>query len=256
MSDYKTIRTRLENDVAYLQIYRPDAFNAIDETLVNECQQALDEWKDSAKIIIFEGLPEVFCFGAYFDAIKQQVEKGEASEQFPEKLYALWQFIKQGPFISIACVRGKTNAGGIGFVAACDIVLAEESAIFSLSEMLFSLFPACVLPFLLERVGRQKAHYFTLMTQPMSAQEALRVGLVDAISPDVKELLRIHMLRLGRLSKKGICRYKEYFNSLDDSLAASFDKAVAANRMMFSDAETLSDIVRYINEGTFPWENK
>jgi 3-carboxymethyl-3-hydroxy-acyl-[acp] dehydratase len=49
-----------------------------------------------------------------------------------------------GPFVTISHVRGKANAGGLGFMAASDIVLAQEEAQFSLSELLSdSIRPAC-----------------------------------------------------------------------------------------------------------------
>nr|WP_269820011.1 enoyl-CoA hydratase-related protein [Bacillus velezensis] len=49
-------------------------------------------------------------------------------------------------YFNITCA-GVANAGGIGFVAASDIVIADDTAVFSLSELLFGLFPAMVLPF-------------------------------------------------------------------------------------------------------------
>jgi polyketide biosynthesis enoyl-CoA hydratase PksH len=77
-------------------------------------------------------------------------------------------------------VRGTSNAGGTGFVAASDIVIADNTAQFSLSELLFGLYPACVLPFLTKRIGFRKAHYLTLMTNPISVQQANAWNLVDA----------------------------------------------------------------------------
>jgi len=61
----------------------------------------------------------------------------------------LWLRLATVRTVTISHVRGKANAGGIGFVAASDIVLADETAQFSLSELLFGLYPACVLPFLI-----------------------------------------------------------------------------------------------------------
>jgi hypothetical protein len=91
-------------------------------------------------------MPEVFCFGADFKEIQKNFEnKNQPGQQDPEPLYNLWLQLALGPFITIAHVQGKTNAGGVGFVAACDVVLCDEKAVFSLSELLFGLMPACVL---------------------------------------------------------------------------------------------------------------
>jgi polyketide biosynthesis enoyl-CoA hydratase PksH len=159
-----------------------------------------------------------------------------------------------GPYVTIAHVRGKANAGGVGFVAASDIVLADETAQFSLSEMLFGLYPACVLPFLIRRIGFQKAHYFTLMTQPISAKQAFEWGLVDAWEPSSEALLRRHLQRLRRLSKPAIARYKSYMGRIGVPVGELKAPAVAANREIFSDPENLRAITRYVEHGVFPWE--
>jgi polyketide biosynthesis enoyl-CoA hydratase PksH len=154
----------------------------------------------------------------------------------------------------VAHVRGKVNAGGMGFVAASDIVLADQTAQFSLSELLFGLFPACVLPFLIRRIGVQKAHYLTLMTKPIGVQEAQAWGLVDAHDADSASLLRTHLLRLRRLSKPAIMRYKRYMHDLDRALQHAKPVALAANREVFSDPENLKGILRFVEQGKLPWE--
>jgi len=251
---YETLRVRFEKDICFIQIYRPEANNTINDRLIEEFTQILAQCDTAAKIVVIEGLPEVFCFGADFSGLQQSVEQKSNQEQNPEPLYDLWFKLASGPYITIAHVRGKVNAGGIGFVAACDVVLSEQQAVFSLSELLFGLMPACVLPFLIRRMGFTKSNYMTLMTQPVSAVQAQEWGLVDACEEKSENLLRKHLLRLRRLSKTGIARYKRYMNALDDGLATSKSKALAANMEVFSDKDNLAKITRYVTTGQFPWE--
>jgi len=156
--------------------------------------------------------------------------------------------------VTISRVRGKANAGGVGFVAASDIVIADDTAQFSLSELLFGLYPACVLPFLIRRVGVQKAHYLTLMTQPISAKQACEWGLVDEYEPLSEALLRRRLRQLRRLSKVAIRRYKAYMSRVGWPLQDLKAPAVAANLEIFSDPENLQAIARYVERGVFPWE--
>ncbi|TQV85997.1 enoyl-CoA hydratase/isomerase [Aliikangiella coralliicola] len=251
---YETLRVRFEEDICFIQIYRPDANNTINDRLIEEFSQVLDHCDTAAKIVVLEGLPEVFCFGADFQGLQQSVEQESSQEQNPEPLYDLWLKLASGPYITIAHVRGKANAGGIGFVAACDVVLSERQAVYSLSELLFGLMPACVLPFLIRRMGFTKSNYMTLLTQPISAEQAMEWGLVDACEEKSENLLRKHLLRLRRLSKSGVARYKRYMNALDNGLADSKSKALAANIEVFSDKENLAKITRYVTTGQFPWE--
>ena len=256
-ASYQTLKVRLDNDIAFIQFHRPEANNAINDVLIGEFSAALDRLQTSAKVIVLEGSEEVFCFGADFADIQARVDSGNATEaDDPEPLYHLWLQLAQGPFISIAHVRGKANAGGIGFVAACDLVLAEEAAQFSLSELLFGLMPACVLPFLVRRMGHSKANLLTLMTQPISASQALDWGLVDLMEANSQNLLRKQLLRLRRLDNHAIARYKRYMNQLDDSLNTAKPKALAANQEVFSDQNTLAKIARYVQTGKFPWEDE
>ncbi|MBY9081320.1 enoyl-CoA hydratase/isomerase [Paenibacillus sp. HN-1] len=252
---YQTIQVRFQEPVCFLQIHRPEANNTINDCLIEECRQVLELCDDSITVVVLEGLPEVFCFGADFQEFHGAMARGEHSVQNPEPLYDLWMKLATGPYISVAHVRGKVNAGGVGFAAACDIVLADETAQFSLSELLFGLLPSCVLPFLIRRVGLQKANYLTLTTQPISAQQACAWGLVDACDAQSDILLRKHLLRLKHLPKKGISRYKSYLNNLNGSLLQSKSAAIASNLEVFSDPQNINLIVRYVEKGLFPWED-
>lgn len=252
---FNTLRLRIDDAVAHLQIHRPEANNAINEDLIQEFGSALDICDTSAKIVVVEGLPEVFCFGADFKELQCRLDQGVTAEQDPKPMYTLWRRLASGPFVSIAHVRGKANAGGIGFVAACDLVFADSKAQFSLSELLFGLMPACVLPFLIRRVGFAKANLMTLMTQPVAVQQAHEWGLVDAFEDNSESLLRRSLLRLRRLNKTAIRRYKTYLHSIDSSIDAAEEKALAANREVFSDLNNLEMIARYVKTGQFPWDS-
>jgi polyketide biosynthesis enoyl-CoA hydratase PksH len=120
--------------------------------------------------------------------------------------------------------------------------------------LLFGLMPACVLPFLVRRVGFAKANYMTVMTQPVPAEQAQQWGLVDACDANSENLLRKQLLRLRRLDKDAIARYKRYASSLDDGLRASRLKALEANVEVFSDPDNLQKISRYVKTGKFPWD--
>jgi len=251
---YRTIQVRFEEPICYIRFYRPEQKNTINSELVDECHAALNCCEASARIVVLEGLSDVFCLGADFVEIKELAANRGGSQLTAEPLYKLWGKLATGPYITIAHVRGKANAGGIGFVAASDIVLAADTAEFSLSELLFGLLPACVLPFLIRRIGLQKAKYMTLMTQPISVQQAYNWGLVDAYEQQSDILLRKHLLRLRPLSKASITRFKRYVNQLNTLIADSHSIAVALNHEVFSDPVNISIIARYLEKGLFPWE--
>ncbi len=248
LKDIQTLRIRTEEDVCFIQIYRPEANNTINSSLINEFEKVLSYCESFAKIVVLEGLPDVFCFGADF----KEIQNYNSAES--EDLYNIWNKLASGNFISIAHICGKTNAGGVGFAAACDLVLCNENAVFSLSELLFGLMPACVMPFLIRRIGFSKANFMTLMTQPISSKQALDWGLVDAYESNSESLLRKNLLRLKRLTKVGISNYKLYMNTLNNSIEKNKYNALDANQRVFTDPLNLEKIHRYIATGMFPWE--
>lgn len=249
-ADYETIRVRFEDSVCFLRIDRPEAKNTINGRLVAECSDVLSRCEESVTVIVWSGTPEVFCFGADFDALV----KGE-EDAAPGDLYDLWLRMATGPYVTVAQVRGQANAGGVGFVAASDIALADETAQFGLSELLFGLYPACVLPFLIRRIGVQRAHYLTVTTQPILAKEAREWGLVDAYDTSSDVLLSRHLHRLRRLSKTAIRRYKAYRDQISGPLERLKAAAVAGNREVFGDPHIVQSVARYVERGLFPWEN-
>jgi polyketide biosynthesis enoyl-CoA hydratase PksH len=252
----ETLRVRFASEVCTVQLHRPNDGNTICDRMVQELTLVLDQCEESAKVVVVEGLPEVFCLGADFN----EIERGHAGTRHsraldPEPLYELWLRLAFGPYISVAHVMGRTNAGGVGFVAACDVALGDESATFSLSELLFGLMPACVLPFLARRTGPAKAHYMTVTTQPVTATQACAWGLLDACESHSDALLRKQLVRLQRLSKLAIARHKRYMSELDSTLHAAKAKALRANAAVFGDEQNLQNIVRYVRSGQFPWES-
>lgn len=237
--------------ICTVTLTRSKAGNPINAQLVHELGQvvALCEAADGPVVLVLTGGTEVFSAGGDFQAV---ADSDAALD--PEPLYDLWLRLATGPFVSLAVTRGRVNAGGVGLAAACDMVLADSTASFALSELLFGLFPACVLPFLIRRVGEQRAHMLTLSTQPIGAAQALAWGLVDGVEDPVDGLLRKHLLRLRRLGKPALGRYKQYRAGLSGLLHAARPAALAANRDMFADPQIRADIRRYVTEMKFPWE--
>ena len=249
----KTLAVTVNEKVCRVQFNRPEAGNSINAQLVEEFDvitRYCAEAQNGISILLLEGNSEVFSSGGDFNAAASGNTGPDAAQ-----LYDIWHRMATGSFVSISLVEGRVNAGGVGFIAASDIVLAGPSATFGLSEMLFGLFPACVLPFLIRRIGRQKAHYMTLMTKTLDAQEALSWHLVDQTSDNTALLLRQHLTRLQRLDRQAITVYKSYITGIQsDDLQAAKKPAVDANQSMFANANIQANIKRYVNELKFPWE--
>ena len=173
-------------------ISRPHRRNSIDSTLIRELGAALDLAEQSAdcRTVVLQGAPGLFCTGMDFEEVTAHAD-AQASEtiRISEYLSLLKRFTLS-PKVIVSRLDGKVIAGGTGLVAASDLVLSTKRTEFSLSEALWGLLPCCVLPFLMRRVGFQKAYSMTLTTRSLSATEAHAIHLVDELTNDLDESLR------------------------------------------------------------------
>ncbi len=255
---YQTIQVDHRDPVCHIQLDRPAHDNAINDLLVTELSDALTRCEQRASVVVLAGSAQTFCAGADFRELAA-ARRAAGADAGPalgaSALYGLWLRLATGPFITVAHVDGKANAGGVGFVAACDLALAGEQAQFSLSELLFGLYPACVMPFLVRRVGQQRAHYLTLTAQTIGARQAAEWGLVDAVDAHSARLVQRHVQRLTRMKKTAIQAYKAYAQQLAPHLQTMQGVAVAANEEMFANPRNLQAITDYVERGVFPWED-
>jgi polyketide biosynthesis enoyl-CoA hydratase PksH len=155
--------------------------------------------------------------------------------------------------VVIAKVEGQVTAGGVGLVAASDLVISSTGATFGLSEMLFGLLPACVLPFLIRRIGFQKARWMTLITQGIPAQRALEIGLVDEVGENPSDILRRNLLRLTRLERDTIGNLKAYMSKLWIMDNQTQKLAVDMITSLIESDLVQKNIKEFISTGSFPW---
>lgn len=245
----------INDGVCVATIHSAGGRNTITPRLVRDLEVVLERCGGAVSVLVLEGNEHTFCAGADFAAVadRRADAPGGGSDE-PEKLYDLWLGLSLAPFVVVSHVRGRANAGGIGLVAASDLVLAQSGAVFSLSELLFGLYPALVLPFLARRTGWQAAHTMTLTTAPVAAPQAKGLGLVDDHSEDSARLLKRHLRRLRLIPAGAVGAYKAYMAGLGPDLVALRDPAGAANRAMFADPVTVGRITRFQADGVYPWE--
>ena len=192
--NYQTLKISYQDVVQRIQIYRPESNNSINSQLTMELLSAFQaaEAEEVVKVVILEGLPDVFCTGMDFEEVAKgkQIDIKASSHAY----YNILKQMSQSSKVILSFVRGKVQAGGVGLVAASDLVIADETATFVLSELLFGLLPACVLPFLIRRVGFQKAYRLALTTQAISASEADKWGLIDEYGNNTNQLIFLKAL--------------------------------------------------------------
>lgn len=155
---------------------------------------------------------------------------------------------------SLCVVEGPALGGGVGLVAACDLVIASSAASFALPELLLGLIPAVVLPVLAGRVGASRARWLTLTGEAITPATALRLGLVDDLDEDPALILAARLKRLLRASPAAITRLRRFSaETADLPLAEALAAGVARTASDASDPEVVAAVAGFLAGVAPPW---
>lgn len=164
---------------AWIVLDRPEKRNAVSPEMIAEIGASLDRAgaEDTVRAVVLTGRGPAFCAGA-------DLETGQdlATEERSPFARLLPRF-QRLPKPVVAAVNGAAFGGGLGFVAAADIVIASSGAIFSFSEVRIGLVPAMISVVALPKIGIHHARRLFLTGRRFSAEEALQYGLVHRVVP-------------------------------------------------------------------------
>ncbi len=178
---------RLERDggVARVTLNRPDVRNAFNDTVIAELTATFDALgrDDSLRAIILAAEGKAFCAGADLNWMKAMSGYSwDDNHADAARLAQMLWTIYRCPVPVIARVQGDVYAGGVGLVAACDLVVAVDSAGFCLSEAKLGLLPATIGPYVVRALGEQASRRYFVTAERFSAAQAHRLGLVHELA--------------------------------------------------------------------------
>jgi len=188
--DYQTLLYEVKNNVARITLNRPDAANALDARMGHELMQvAIRASEDpSVRAVILTGAGRMFCGGGdlkHFASLGDRLP-AHLKELAGELHLAISRFARmQAPVI--AAVNGSAGGAGLSLAIFADIVLAAESAKFTLAYTRAGLSPDGGSTYFLPRIiGLRRALEMALTNRVLSAREALDWGLITRIVPDAE----------------------------------------------------------------------
>jgi enoyl-CoA hydratase/carnithine racemase len=168
------------NGVATITLDSPHNRNALSRQLVAELFDRLDRaaTDDDAKVVLLTSSGRVFCSGADLS----EATSGGA-EDGPRAIVGLQRAIVAHPKPVVVGLAGPVRAGGIGLVAAADVVVAAEEADFALTEVRLGLAPAAISLTVVPRLTSRAAAYTFLTGEKFGAAAAAAFGLVTTVVP-------------------------------------------------------------------------
>ena len=171
--------------VACITMARPSVFNAFDELMIAELDTAFAQASrdDRVRVIVLAGEGKHFSAGA---DLKWMQRSSTASQEWnledARRFAAMLARIQACPKPTLARIQGSALGGGVGLCCACDMAIAADNAVFSVSEARFGILPAVISPYLVAAVGKRQAQFLALTATRIGAAQALAIGMVQEVS--------------------------------------------------------------------------
>ena len=179
-----TVQWQIDNrGVATVTLNRPEVNNAYDDRLIQGLHDAMDAL-GSPRVVVLQGAGRHFQAGADLKWIRSVAAQGkDENEQASRATAMAVHRLNTLPVPTVALVQGGCFGGGTGIVAACDIVIAADNAMFSIAETRWGLTAAIILPQLADAIGARQVRRYALSGERFGADEARRIGLVHEVVP-------------------------------------------------------------------------
>jgi methylglutaconyl-CoA hydratase len=170
--------------VLTLTLNRPDVRNAFNEVVIQELNQVFQKEVLEAEVraVVLRGAGKAFCAGGDLNWMRKAIDDSfEANFRDTRALSGMFGRMNDCPKPLIGVVHGAAIGGGVGLVSVCDLVIAEASTQFSLSEVRLGIVPACIGPFVVSKIGPSHARAFFMSAERFDARRAYETGLVHYV---------------------------------------------------------------------------
>jgi len=173
-----TLTLTVDGAIATVTFRRPQKSNAYNAAMLRALDESIRRAGEDTAIraLVLRGEGRHFCAGADLGPA-EEVPSDKPAPGVAEVCLALSALAKP----TIAVVQGACVGGGMAFVTCCDIVIAAQDAFFSLPEVRIGFSPTPLIPFVVQAVGERHARRLLMSGARISADEALRIGLVNEV---------------------------------------------------------------------------
>jgi enoyl-CoA hydratase/carnithine racemase len=234
--------------IALLTLNRPSACNSLSTELMEAMVAALAEIAEdrSIRAVIIAANGPAFCAGHDLKELTARRTDPDGGLSYFTSVWKLCSTVMQAvihlPQPAIACVQGMASAAGCQLVATCDLAVASTAAAFATPGVNIGLFCSTPMVALSRNVSRKHALEMLLTGDPVSAEDALRIGLVNRLTPPGEEREAAITLAQHIASKSGQAirvGKAAFYAQIDMGLAEAHDYAsrVMVENMLSADAQ-------------------
>jgi len=223
--------------VRILTLNRPEKRNALDTELTQELlkQLRVADAEDGVDAIVLTGAGQAFCAGADLAEFKDLTDSTTAAESRAELTMQLHLIFSKMTTPVVTAINGAAMGGGAGLALAGDLAVMGEHAKIGYPEAKHGIVAAIVMANLVRQVGPKAAFELVSLGEPIGAERAMAIGLVNRVEPEqrvVEEALYLAE-KLAAVSKPAMAHTKSlFYEVLDLPLEESLKRARDVNRKM------------------------
>ena len=236
---FNSIKYKLIEKVAVIELDRPQSLNALCDELISEINLVLDSIEKSkdVSVLVLKGSEKAFAAGADI----AEMEKKEFVDNLNHDFIKAWEKISYFKKPIIASVSGYALGGGCELAMMCDIILASETAKFGQPEINLGTIPAAGgTQRLIRSVGKSKSMELILSGKIISAKEALEFGLISSIYA-IQELDKKTMELAKEISTKSLPVLIMAKQAVLSSMETPLTEGMTAERRIFQSSFALKD---------------
>jgi 3-carboxymethyl-3-hydroxy-acyl-[acp] dehydratase len=254
MSNSTQLALALAGDTLRITLIGAASGNSLHHALLRELHAAIDHAEAHAcKLVILQARGGTFCTGMDLEELSSA--DSARSNDTVELYMSLLRRFNQCPAVIVSLLSGSVSAGGVGLVAASDLVLATPRTRFTLPEIMWGLIPAMVAPYLIRRIGFQAAYSLALTAQPMDANRAQQLHLIDFLDDDLEALENRVRARLDRMASGAVTELKRYYLDGWSLPAATEARATATTARLLQSERVRSNLINFVRDRRVPWES-
>jgi methylglutaconyl-CoA hydratase len=251
VTDDKVLQVSVAGGVATLTLDSPANRNALSRAMRAQLRAALADAlaDDAVRVVVLDHTGRVFCSGMDLSEAAGGGAQQQGVREFPDILQAIWS----SPKPVVAVVRGPARAGGVGLLAACDVVVAASSATFGFSEVRLGLVPAVISAVVLPRMLPHVGHRLMLTGEVFDAVVAAGGGLVDLAVPDdeVDDTVTAQVRALAAGAPVALAETKRLLRARTPSLG--FDGLLELSARFFAGEEGQEGIAAFREKRPARW---
>jgi enoyl-CoA hydratase len=184
---FETLMYDVRERVGTVVLSRPERLNAMNRAMWMDLRDMVEHVRTAAqagslRALIFKGAGDAFSTGGDISDFGM-LQSPDERQMYIEEVLALYEAIEKLPLPTIAAVHGRAFGGGCELTLVCDMVVADETALFALPEQTVGLFPGVAVARGEHQLSPHWLNYLTFTGIAIDATTALTAGLVNEVVP-------------------------------------------------------------------------